>query len=339
VDPDVIVRALTDRKAAFFSRSSDGYRRNQPIASDIDPSSCLRRQVLEIVEGDKRPEFDADARERMAAGNAAEAEAMRLLDRMGVTVTKQQGDFRLLRRRDGVKVLGGKWDGIPVLYVAGDEQNPVIEFERGAGQPVRIMLEAKLCSPWVFDALRSVEDLARHWWTKRYYHQMQSYLIGEGVDVGVFMLHDGKRWKWIGVSLDLGAAEAVWTFAEQIVDAVEAYRAAEARGERSLPAYTKDHAQCGRCSFFGRVCNPEIPTASADFISDEALESDMARWFELRPMKKEYDAIDRRIKPRLAKGASLKLVGDFMVEIVPRANGQQVNIERIGVPGPAQEGA
>jgi hypothetical protein len=324
MDPIEIACALEARKTKLFSENEESYRRNQPIASDIDPDSCLRRQVMEIVAPEGKAPFGPEARERMRAGREAERSAMRILDEMGIETTRHQVDFKLTHRTTGAKVLGGKIDC-----------NLLHEYANAHGSRfvARVVCEVKLVSPWILDSIENADDMARHWWTKKYLSQMQSYLIGEGIEFGVFMLHDGKRWKWVGVSLDMEHAERVWRFAEQIVDAVLYYREHERVGQAALPAYTKDVAQCGRCAFFMRSCQPEIPTQAAGFTIDDDMEADLKRWWDLRASKREYDSIDKRLKPRLRQGPLLKIAGDFLIECKPRNGGAslEVSVTKIGV--------
>jgi hypothetical protein len=309
--PEEIGAALTARKQTFFRAQGDGWARTQPVASDADPSSCVRRQVLEVVAWKEREPFDEHARERMDAGQRIERSAVRLLQDMGFEVLEAQSPLELRHRKTGAKVLGGKIDGV-LLY-----------------ETYRIVLEIKLMAPWMLDRVNTWQDLLSvGWWTPKYVYQGQAYMLGKDLERLVFLFTDGKRWKFIGMTLDLEMAELVWGFAEHVVDKIAEYRRDEPLGKKSLPDFTKDVAQCGRCPFFRRACNPEITTEHAGFISDPALEEDMARWYELKPGKREYDSIDRRIKPRLREGQRLKLVGDFMVEV---AKNGAVTIDKLGV--------
>lgn len=289
-----IVRRRTERLA----RKSKGYARTVPIASDIDPASCLRRQVLEIVRWQDKPLFEASTQARFEAGNIWEDQATIALKTDGFQVVAEQVPFELTRRGGGDVVLRGRIDG-KIRW--GLEEIP---------------FEVKSMNPLVFDRISTVDDLARYWWTTKYVPQLQAYLVGHGHPWGFFYLTNmAGQWKALRVDLDYAMAERIWSFAESIVDGVQTYRA-----DGSLPGYTPDATQCAHCDFFGRTCNPDTIEQGAAMLADPELEASLARWCELREPHREYDGLDRRVKDALKKALDVRpearaIVGRFAVLI------------------------
>jgi hypothetical protein len=346
-----LARLLTAKKREHFEqRASNAWARTQPVASDAEPSSCLRRQVLEVVAWQLKEPFPPEAAERMAWGDEAERAGLALLEEMRVRVTRQQSPFQLRHRKTGQVVLSGKIDGVIQL------QGAVAAGARG--RRLQAVLEIKKLQPWVFDKLDSAQDLLTFWWTRKFLSQMQAYLIGEEVEWGVFFVTDGARWKFLPVELDFEHAEAVWSNAERAVDAIAAYREADQAGlEPPLPPFTTDLEQCRRCSFFGRACNPPVSEMGAELLADPQLEEDLLRREECKDAHRDYESADGRVKKflkALVDAGALKdrgVCGDFAIEVEtqnvkaqpakPASTRRVIHIERVlpGDGGAAQEGA
>lgn len=305
--------ALEAAAARAYEQGSRGRwgGRAQPIPSDLDPDSCRRRQVLEIVEPGAKAPLPRHVLERFEAGDRAERDVVDWLsDSCRLEVLERQVPFGLHHRKTGAKVVSGRIDG-------------VLRFEVPR---TRAVLEVKLVSTWEFDRLERYEDLPDRWWTRRWVSQLQLYLVGRGLEHGLLVLTDGRRRKALQVPLDLEAAERAWQFAEEVVDAVGLYHKAEREGAASLPAFTDDKQQCARCPFFGRACNPPGLEAGAEVVDDEVLEREIGRWRELEESWREREQLDRRIKTALRYGIPKekdalrrRLVGPYMVEVVGRA--------------------
>jgi hypothetical protein len=292
-----IVRRRTERLAG----QSKAYARTIPIASDVAPDSCARRQVLEIVKWEDKPLFEADRQARFEAGNRAEEDIIIDLKRDGFRVVQEQVPFELKHRRTGEPCLRGKIDG-------------KLQWN---GQTVPF--EIKSAHPNIFSSIGSVEDWNRWWWTRKYPSQLHSYLLGHGHEWGFWILTDCLgNWKPLRADLDYALAERIWTFAESIMDGVRAYRA-----DGSLPAYTSDATQCGHCDFFGRTCNPDTIEQGARMLGDPELEAQLARWCELREPYREYNGLDKRVKDALKKALPGKpearaIVGRYAVTITDK---------------------
>lgn len=291
--PDGFVEDLARRRDERLNALVRLYPRSQPIASDIDPGSCMRRQVLEIVRWEDKAPIPADRQGRLQAGDDAETRGMKELREMGYRVIKEQVTVDLRHRRTKATVLRGRLDGF--IRVERDE----------------VQVEVKSMNPWVFDAINRVEDLDRFWWTKKYYFQLQAYMIADNKPWSLLWLTNlAGEWKAIPVRLDYDAAERVWSFAEAIADAVDVYRQAS-----DLPPFTTDPLQCTRCPFFGRSCNPPIEEQGASVLDDPDFELQLIRRAELEPARTEYERLDKRAKDRLRLGPALQVCGEFVIEV------------------------
>ena len=295
-----LLSEIERRRNERLTKKSKGYARTVPIASDIDPESCRRRQVLEIVRWQDKPLFAASTQARFEAGNIWEDQATIALKTDGFQVVAEQVPFELTRRGGGDVVLRGRIDG-KIRW--GLEEIP---------------FEVKSMNPHVFDHVSTVEDLGRYWWTGKYVPQLMAYLLGHGHPWGFFYLTNmAGAWKALRVELDYAMGERIWSFAESIVNGVQTYRA-----DGTLPGYTADPTLCAHCDFFGRTCNPDTIEQGAAVLNSPELEEALARWSQLRESHREYEGLDKRVKGALKKaipGSDAKaLVGRFAVTIVDK---------------------
>ncbi len=295
--PDLL-EEIARRDELRLRSLSKGYARSVPIASDIDPTSCLRRQVLEIVAWQDKPLPGPGSQARFEIGNLHEREAIARLMGLGFQVVEGQTPFELKRRgSSGEVALRGRTDG-------------AIVWERQ-----RVRFEIKTMNPNIYAQINTAEDFDRYWWTRKYPTQLQSYLVGYGEPWGFLYLTDCLgSWKAIRMNLDLELAERIWTFAESIVSGVQAYRA-----DGTLPDFTSRVSDCSHCDFFGRTCNPPIVEIGARFLQDPELIAEIERWSELRPAAKEYDGLDKRVKKAIKDtGVTRALAGRFAIEVTER---------------------
>ncbi len=296
--PEDLLEAIQRRRAERFAQKTRAYARSVPIASDIDPESCLRRQVLEIVAWQDKPLPDPERQARFEAGNRAEDAIVIDLKTDGFRVIAEQVPFELKHRQTGEVALRGKIDG-------------KVEWRRE-----QVPFEIKSAHPNTFSSIATAEDFSRFWWMRKYPSQLHAYLIGHGASWGFWILTDCLgNWKLLRTDLDYSLAERIWAFAESIVDAVRAYR-----DEKALPGPTADVAQCAHCEHYRRTCQPDIIEQGAAMLADPELEAEVARWQELRDAHREYDGLDRRVKAALKtalpdRPLALAIVGRFAVTI------------------------
>jgi hypothetical protein len=277
--PADLLEEIGRREQARLKSLSKAYARSVPIASDIDPDSCLRRQVFNIVAWQDKPLPEAELQARFEAGNLQEREGIAKLLQLGFDVVEQQVPFELFRRGGGREVvLRGKTDG---------------KVRWGAQ---RVPFEVKSLHPNIYAQVDTLTDFDKWAWARRYPSQLEAYLIGHGAEWGFFLLTDCLgHWKTIRVDLDLELAERIWQFAERAHDGVLAWRK-----DGTLPDTSKDPAECARCEFFGRTCQPDIVEQGAALLADPELITDLERREALIVAgAKELDRIDESIKKRL----------------------------------------
>jgi len=311
---DLCTEIISRREERLKRRGSKAYARNNPIASDIDPDSCLRRQVLEIVAWQDKPLLDDPWLQGLfEAGNENENLVVQHLLNIGFKVIHQQVPFELKHRETGQLCLRGNIDGA---------------IEWGGARP---KFEVKLVSAWDLKKIYSIDDLLNDFWKKRYVAQMQAYLIGHAEETGLFILTNGRgEWKTLPVELDYEFAERIWSFAESIVEAVEINKGHD---DRELPAHTEDQEQCEKCAFFGRTCNPEIKNKGAMSIQSGELEDLLAEREKVLEQGKQYDKLDKAVKKKLKEMNSQDrmIIGAWTVEWKPR-NYRQKTVEPEVIP-------
>src|SRR5258708_10454051 len=117
--------------------------------------------------------------ERLQEGRAEELRSVAWLEQRRVLGRRQQEPFELKHRRTGRKVVGGKIDGMVTV------------------EGLAMIVEAKLVSTWAFDATETAEDLKGKWWSRKNVAQLNLYLLGFGLEWGLFMLSDGRPRKWL----------------------------------------------------------------------------------------------------------------------------------------------
>jgi hypothetical protein len=271
---------ITLRRERRLKADASAYQRNNPIASDADPDSCLRRQVLEIVAWQDKPLIDDPwLLGLFAQGKKLEDQCKMWLLEDGFEVVHGQVPFELAHRKTGQKCMSGKQD-----------------FAIKWGDDV-VTVEHKMVPQFAYDNINSVDDFAQHGWMKKYPAQMQSYLIGTGDPRGLFMVTDGRgQWKSFPVELDYDYAERIWRRAEEVVEWVSRAAATE-RSE--LPPVTTDQDQCEKCAFFGRTCNPEITNLGALALQSGELERLLAEREKVMAAGKEYNKMDTAVKKKL----------------------------------------
>ncbi len=313
VDPEAFAAEIMSRRAEWYRGKERTWPRTQPVASDLDPDSCARRQVLNVVAWESRAPIPGERLPRLEVGDILEDKTVADLKAWGFEVIEGQVPFEIKDRR-GVPCVRGKIDA------------------KIAHRRLKIPVEVKSCASYVFDSINTIEDLGLKWWTRRYPAQLMMYLLGYAAEWGLLILRDlAGRMKIIVVRLDMEVAEKILRYAEAAVLAIEANRS----DVSVLPPYSKDAAECVRCDFYGRVCNPDLSEAGAVYVQDPELEADLLRREEIASTRKEYETIDKRVKEGLKKGPAMQVVGSsFMVTIKEygpeNKRSKRVDIQRIG---------
>ena len=172
----------------------------------------------------------------------------------------------------------------------------------GTAYPVEI----KSVSPFVFNAINSIEDMkkSKYLYMRKYPAQMTLYLLMDEKERGVMLFKNKSTGalKEIWVNLDYELGEALLKKAELVNECVR-------KGEPP-EGIEYDEAVCGECAF-KHICLPEVVGKEFEVAEDKELAELLNRWWELKKYVKEYEELDKELKQKL-EGKKIA-VGDFLI--------------------------
>lgn len=229
---------------------------------------CDRRIYYYITAGELADEINTDLAAIFEEGKDQEPVVRRLLSELGFEVKKAS----FTESWDKYNISGGI-DGI----ISDNGTNYIAEI--------------KTVSEYAWRSVNTPEDFDEGYY-KKWYAQMQIYLLLFNYDRGIFILKrkQAKQLRIIEVSLDYGYAEGLLQKAERVNKAISA---------GIPPDYLPNNpVECKRCAFFGKVCNPPLDFGDMQVIEDEELERKLERRAELESASKEYEAVDKELKER-----------------------------------------
>lgn len=244
---------------------------------------CLRYLVLCRTRWEDRQKHNVTLQSIFSRGNAIEDYTIAELKKAGFKITDEQHyytwkDIELTGHIDAMITIDGQ----------------------------KYPLEIKGLSPFYIDKLNSEADMREsdRVWVRQYPPQLQMYMLMSGKEHGIFILVNALTWipKQITVDLD-------YDYADQIVKRLESVNQHVKDG--TLPPGVDDMEICPDCAFF-HICLPAIIQDSLTIEDDPQLAQDLARREELKEAHKEYEAIDKRIRPRL-EGVERAIIGDYLV--------------------------
>jgi len=166
-------------------------------------------------------------------------------------------------------------------------------------------IEIKTCSDFIFSKIDSVKDLYesdKHY-IRMYPAQMTLYLLMDNKEEGVFIFKNKQtgELKEISMKLDYDLGEELLQKAEKINKCVERN---EIPGQEVF-----DEDLCSTCSF-RHICLPEVVRESIEIAQDA--EEILDRYFELKPLVKEYHELDKKIKA-MFKEKEKVLCGSYLI--------------------------
>lgn len=255
---------------------------------------CERRMVLDMIEADKLPPFTPEVLAKFRRGEDRERNLLADLSKIGrdadppFKLIGQQERFELRDHKSRVAIVG--------------KVDARVEI---AGQ--RAPLEVKAWSPQLVDRIESFADLFDSPWTRSGGFQLLSYLYGAGEPYGFLLLDRSGLPLLLPVELDahLDRMEDFLARAERALD----HRAAG-----TLPDYLQgDSAECQRCPFYGRACDPPLSAMGTQVLNDPDLEAALERREQLKAAADEYDDIDKTVKKQL-RGIESGVAGRFVIE-------------------------
>lgn len=314
---DLIANIEQERGRALRAEITPGGR-TQPIASDIDPDSCLRRQVFELTESARKLPITPELKARFDVGILWERRILADLHNLGFDVVEGQTRFEL-KGRSGRVVLSGKIDG-KLAWPPRSSTDP-------AGRVlarVKFPFEIKSMHPSIFGRYRTAADLMESPFHRRYVYQLQAYMLGHGVDEGLFIITNCLgAWRLVPVKLDLDLAEQLLGFAERILEAAEAYRFIKDAGNIEGTAWSKatgfaaDTDECSRCGFLGTVCEPPWLSAPApETLELPSLREAVDVWRRTKDAAAEHARAEKEIKEKAkAAGVAVVTCDDVVVSV------------------------
>ena len=185
---------------------------------------------------------------------------------------------------------------------------------------------------------------------RRYFAQLQVYLIIRGLPLGLFIFKSKTtgRWRCIPVELDYERCEALLKKAERVRDATRAYigvfemtrpfnqdgpttdpdravwEIAIAMAESALPARLADRSECAQCPFL-HTCNPsQAPIDPALLIDDVELIAQLTRRAANKPARDDYERNHKIIRERFRLTAGdVWFAGDYRIERTFDSRGAQ----------------
>lgn len=280
---------ITAKRTARLEGKRNLYPRERFNCSDI--VACDRYMAYSILNWQEKRAWDANMIARFEVGNLHEKAIVGELLELGYDLTYQNIPFDI-KNRSGETICRGKIDGM-------------ITFN---GQ--KYPLEIKTLNVNVWASISSVEDFERKEWLRKYIRQIMMYLYGNDREQGMFLIEDCLgHWKLIPVELDYAECERTLQQLERCWEYVKS---------KKYPNPIKYSPElCGSC-MFADVCLRDIPAESRmDFSDDKDLELACERYMELKPMRTEYEKLDKLIKGRVEPITEDKdiIVGDSRYRI------------------------
>ncbi len=281
-----LITAMIEKRKATLAAKINRYPRTHFIASDIH--DCDRYMVHSVLDWEKRPLHDEGLQAIFDAGNREEESVKARMAADGWQVILQQTPFEIKNKKEEI-ICRGKIDG-KIIY-----------------EGLAIPWEVKSMDGNIFRTITGPDDFKKKPWHRKYLRQMQLYLFGNNAEAGLFTISDFRREKYLPVALDLGECEHILQRLERNWEFVK---------RKEYPERMDyDASICGKCPFL-TVCLPDIKNTGAKFIDNEQLSQTLDRLAELKPLNKEYEAIDKEVKE------AFRGVPDAVVNLAWRIIGQ-----------------
>lgn len=249
---------------------------------------CKRQMVYSILDWDKKDTPDDGLLSLFEAGKKEENNIIKMLLDLGFEVINQQNPINI-KNRKGEIICTGRIDG-KIVY-----------------KGLKIPYEIKSMNDYSFQQLNTIEDFEKSPLHRKYIKQLQLYLIGNEIEVGMFIISNFRQIKLIPVYLDYGLCEKI---TQQLESAWEFVK------QKKYPdpiAYNPKI--CDWCPW-EFLCTKQVTNKPAEFIQNKELEDLLNRRAELEPSAKEYKEIDERIKAPFKKNGVLNVVVGTKWEII-----------------------
>lgn len=275
----MIVEKIIESK----ERKIKGYPVNSNRASDLG-IPCVRYHVLNRTRWQEKSLHDSGLQFVFDMGNEIEEIVLKELAEAGVKVIEQQRSF--------------EWKEYQITgHIDGKIMVDNIVYP--------VPMEIKSCSPFVFKAINSINDLknGKYGYLRKYPTQLNLYMFMDNKEKGVFLFKDKVSGQikeiWMDIDYNMG---------EETLKRAEAINSHLAAG--TMPEPINDEMWCEGCSF-EHICLPEHIGKEVEIDTGE-----LATWLDrqaaLKEAKKEYDELDDLIK-KAVEGREKILAGDWFI--------------------------
>lgn len=251
---------------------------------------CKRQMVYSLLDWDKKDTPDDGLLSLFEAGKKEENNIIKMLLDLGFEVINQQNPITI-KNRAGEIICSGRIDG-KIVY-----------------NGLKIPYEIKSMNDYSFQQLNTIEDFEKSPLHRKYIKQLQLYLIGNEIEVGMFIISNFRQIKLIPVYLDYGLCEQI---TQQLESAWEFVK------QKKYPdPITYNPKICDWCPW-EFLCTKQVTNKPAEFINNKELEELLERRFELEQSAKEYKELDERIKAPFKKNGVLNAIIGTKFEIIGR---------------------
>lgn len=273
----MIVEKVLESKA----RKIKQYPVNSNRASDLG-IPCVRYHVLNRTRWQEKALHDVGLQQIFDMGTEIEEIVLKELAEAGVKVIEQQRSFQW--KEYGIT---GHIDGM-------------ILQDREA-----IPLEIKSCSPFVFKAINTIDDLKRgkYAYLRKYPTQLNLYLLMDGKERGIFLFKDKVSGQLKEIPMDID-----YDLGEETLKRAEAINAHVAAG--TLPEPINDQMWCDGCAY-AHICLPDHIGTEVEIDTGE-LATMLDRLDALKEAKKEYEELDAQVKAQ-TEGREKVLAGSWFI--------------------------
>ena len=278
---------VTKRKQQLRSNNKRWIPKNF-YASSIP--ECDRQLVHSILDWDKRELADDGLLALFESGKKEENNIIKMLLDLGFEVVQQQNPIEI-KNRQGETICSGRIDG-KIIY-----------------DGIAIPYEIKSMQDYSFQQLNTIDDFQNSPLHRKYIKQLQLYMYGNNIEVGMFIISNFRQIKVIPVYIDYGLCE-------QILQQLE--RAWEYVKKKEYPKPISYNPKiCDFCPF-ELLCTKMTENKPAEFIDNKELEAKIDRRFQLEAAAKEYKELDEQIKAPFKKNGVLNAIIGTKYEIIGR---------------------
>lgn len=249
---------------------------------------CMRQMVHSILDWDKKEAPNSGLLSLFESGKKEESNIIKMLLDLGYEVINQQNPIQI-KNRKGEIICTGRIDG-KIVY-------------KGVAFPYEI----KSMNDYSFNELNSIEDFEKSSLHRKYIKQLQLYMYGNEIEVGMFIISNFRQIKIIPVYLDYGLCE-------QIIQQLE--RAWEFVKKKEYPDPINYNPKiCDWCPW-EYLCSKTTINKPAELIDNKELEMLLNKRAELETSYKQYKEIDEQIKAPFKKREVLHAVIGTKWEVV-----------------------